>query len=59
MHSLTGELAYQPCGEETRVSRNYSVSRALLNVTMMNEAEKAKEFTSIKNLSLLMLTKRL
>lgn len=40
MHSLDGELTYQPYGRDESEC-NYSVSRALLNVTLLNEAEKA------------------
>ncbi len=40
MHSMQGDLTYQPYGRDESEC-NYSVSRALLNVTMMNEAEKA------------------
>lgn len=40
MHSLEGELTYQPYGRDESEC-NYSVSRSLLNITLLNEAEKA------------------
>jgi len=40
MHSLEGELTYQPYGRDDSEC-NYSVSRSLLNITLMNAAEKA------------------
>ncbi len=40
MHSLTGELTYQPYGRDESEC-NYSVSRSLLNMTMIDEAQKA------------------
>ncbi|MCF8058282.1 MAG: FAD-dependent monooxygenase [Bacteriovoracaceae bacterium] len=40
MHSLEGDLTYQPYGRDESEC-NYSVSRALLNITLLNEAEKA------------------
>jgi kynurenine 3-monooxygenase len=39
MHSLEGELTYQPYGRDESEC-NYSVSRSLLNMAMMDEAEK-------------------
>lgn len=40
MHSLEGELTYQPYGRD-KSECNYSVSRSLLNKLLMDEAEKA------------------
>lgn len=40
MHSLEGKLTYQPYGRDDSEC-NYSVSRSLLNITLLNEAEKA------------------
>jgi kynurenine 3-monooxygenase len=40
MHSLEGELTYQPYGRDESEC-NYSVSRALLNITLLNQAEEA------------------
>lgn len=40
IHSLEGELTYQPYGRDESEC-NYSVSRSLLNITLMNAAEKA------------------
>ncbi len=40
MHSLSGDLTYQPYGRDESEC-NYSVSRSLLNITLLNEAEKA------------------
>lgn len=40
MHSLEGDLTYQPYGRDDSEC-NYSVSRSLLNITLLNEAEKA------------------
>jgi len=40
MHSREGELTYQPYGRD-RSECNYSVSRSLLNVLLMNKAEEA------------------
>jgi kynurenine 3-monooxygenase len=39
MHSLAGELTYQPYGRD-ETECNYSVSRSLLNKLLMTEAEK-------------------
>lgn len=38
MHSVSGELSYQPYGQKGQA--NYSVSRGGLNVTLINAAEK-------------------
>lgn len=40
MHSMEGDLTYQPYGRDESEC-NYSVSRSLLNKTLMTEAEKA------------------
>ena len=40
MHSIEGDLTYQPYGRDESEC-NYSVSRALLNITLLNQAEKA------------------
>jgi kynurenine 3-monooxygenase len=40
MHSLEGDLTYQPYGRDESEC-NYSVSRALLNITLLNKAEDA------------------
>lgn len=40
MHSVEGDLSYQPYGKDDS-ERNYSVSRAELNILLLNEAEKA------------------
>jgi kynurenine 3-monooxygenase len=40
MHSMTGELAYQPYGKD-KTECNHSVSRGELNRLLMTEAEKA------------------
>lgn len=40
MHSLEGELTYQPYGRDESEC-NYSVSRSLLNMTLLDKAEEA------------------
>jgi len=48
MHSISGELTYQPYGKDDN-EKNYSVSRGELNKLLMTEAEKAGVIIHFEN----------